>query len=297
MLTRDEILSKAAHDCMCEMYAKAQPAADWDNIVEEYRSGKIGKNERVYDRHYLSMDEFLYIRDKYKTAYNIKKTWKPDMEFLEELLTNGGLKDGYVDDWVDSEGNKHPGYRSANDVPPLQEQINNLLNKYDGTKAAVEDAKDELTKDISNLVMETIKNYKNFYRFDREEDNFDCNIALGASPTANAETVKKWWKENYNQDIEIEERNPKLFWYRDNEYTDEDLAEEFDSENWKEIVDKEWEEEKAEKKRKQEEALKALEEEYEKFKNSSHKDPIGEQGDDAKEVLSKYSIEKEINKE
>lgn len=262
MLTRDEILSKAVHDCMCEMYAKAQPAADWDNIIEEYRTGKLGKEDRVYDRHYLSMDEFLYIRDKYKTAYNIKRTWRPDIEFLEELLTKGGLKDGYVDDWIDDEGNKHSGYRSAEDVPSLKDQISNLLNKYNGTKAAVEDAKDELTKDISNLVMETIKNYKNFYRFDREEDDFDCNIALGASPTSNAETVKKWWKENYNQDIEIEERNPRLFWYRDMEYTDEDLAEEFDSENWKEIVDKEWEEEKAEKKRKQEEALKELQEKY-----------------------------------
>ena len=78
-------------------------------------------------------------------------------------------------------------------------------------------------------------------------------------------------------------------------WDDEDLAEEFDSENWKEIVDKEWEEEKAEKKRKQEEALKALEEEYEKFKNSAHKDPIGEQGDDAKEVISKAIIENEIS--
>ena len=296
MLTREEILDKAYHDCMCEMYAKAQPAADWDNLVEEYRQGKIGKDERIYERHYLSMDEFLYIRDKYKSAYNIKKTWVPDMEFLEELLIEGGLKDGYTDDWVDSEGNKHSGYRSADEVPTLKEQINKLLNKYDGTKAAVEDAKEELVKELSNLIMETIQNYTNFYKFDREEDNFDCNIALGASPTSNKETVQKWWKENYNQDIEIEERNPKLFWYRDNDYTDEDLAEEFDSENWKEIVDKEWEEEKAEKKRKQEEALKALEEEYEKFKNNSHKDPIGEQGDDAKEVLSKYSIENEIKK-
>ena len=285
MLTRDEILSKAAHDCMCEMYAKAQPAADWDNIIEEYRSGKIGKDERVYDRHYLSMDEFLYIRDKYKTAYNIKKTWKPDIEFLEELLTKGGLKDGYVDDWVDDEGNKHSGYRSADDVPPLKEQISEIIKEFDSSEAV-----QEINERIYNKVMEIIKNYKNFYRFDREEDNFDCNIALGASPCSNADTVKKWWKENYDQDIEIEERNPKLFWYRDMGYTDEDLAEEFDSENWKEIVDKEWEEEKAEKKRKEEEALKALEKEYEKFKNSAHTDPIGEQGDDAKEVISKASF-------
>ena len=295
MLTREEILNKAYHDCMCEMYAKAQPEADWDNIVEEYRTGKLGKEDRVYERHYLSMDEFLYIRDKYKEAYNIKKTWIPNIEFLEELLNKGGLKDKYNPEVIDEDGFKHPGYRSTNDVPPLKEQIYDILLEYiDDNKECTESK--EAAQRITDKILETIKNYKDFYRFDREEDGFDINISLGASPCCNAETVKKWWKENYNQDIEIEERNPRLFWYRDMEYTDEDLAEEFDSENWKEIVDKEWEEEKAEKKRKQEEALKALEEEYEKFKNSSHKDPIGEQGDDAKEVISKAIIENEIKK-
>lgn len=290
MLTREEILNKAYHDCMCEMYAKAQPEADWDNIIEEYRTGKLGKEDRVYERHYLSMDEFLYIRDKYKEAYNIKKTWIPNLEFLEELLNKGGLKDKYNPDWTDEQGNHHPGYRSAEDVKPLKEQIFDIIKEFDSPEAA-----QEIGEIIYNKVIDTIENYKDFYRFDREADDFDVNISLGASPCTNADTVKKWWKENYNQDIEIEERNPRLFWYRDMEYTDEDLAEEFDSENWKEIVDKEWEEEKAKKKRKQEEALKALEEEYEKFKNSSHKDPIGDHGDDAKEVISKAIIENETS--
>lgn len=290
MLDREEILAKAYHDCMCEMYAKAQPEADWDNILEEYRTGKLTKDDRVYERHYLSMDEFLYIRDKYKEAYNIKKTWIPNLEFLEKLLIEGGLKDKYNPDWTDEQGNHHPGYRSAEDVKPLKEQIFDVIKEFDSPEAA-----QEIGEIIYNKVIDTIKNYKEFYRFDREADDFDVNISLGASPCTNADTVKKWWKENYNQDIEIEERNPRLFWYRDMEYTDEDLAEEFDSENWKEIVDKEWEEEKAEKKRKQEEALKVLEEEYEKFKNSSHKDPIGEQGDDAKEVISKAIIENETS--
>ena len=291
MLDRKEILEKAYHDCMCEMYAKAQPAADWDNILEEYRTGKLGKDERVYDRHYLSMDEFLYIRDKYKEAYNIKKTWMPNIEFLEELLTTGGLKDKYNPDYTDEYGNHHPGYRSAEDVKPIKEQILSCLKEY-LTEGVATDA----TNEIVDVIMNTINNYKEFYYFDREVDDFDCNIALGASPCDNIKNVKQWWKENYNQDIEIEERNPKLFWYRDNDYTDEDLEYEFDSPNWKEIIDKEWEEEKAEKKRKQEEALKALEEECEKFKNSSHKDPIGEQGDDGKEVISKSIIDNEIKK-
>ena len=243
LLSRQEILNKAYHDCMCEMYAKAQPEADWDNILEEYRTGKLTKDDRVYD--------------KYKEAYNIKKTWVPNLEFLEELLTEGGMKDKYNPDWTDKNGNHHPGYRSAEKVKPLKEQIENLLTTYDSS-----DISKEIANNIFELVINNIKNYKDFYKFDREEDEFDINISLGASPTSNAETVKKWWKENYNQDIEIEERNPKLFWYRDNNYTDEDLAEEFNSDNWKEIVDKEWEEEKTAKKREQEERLKKFQEEY-----------------------------------
>ena len=260
MLDRREILNKAHHDCMCEMYAKAQPAADWDNILEEYRTGKLGKDEHVYDRHYLSIDEFLYIRDKYKEAYNIHKTWRPNIEFLEELLTKGGLKDKYNSDYTDEYGNHHPGYRSAEDVKPIKDQILNALSEDVSSGR-----REQLADYITTIVMNTIKNYKDFYHFDREADDFDCNISLGASPCSNAETVKQWWKENYNQDIEIEERNPRLFWYRDNDYTDEDLEYEFDSPNWKEIIDKEWEEEKAEKKRKHEEAIVAIEAERSKF--------------------------------
>lgn len=257
MLDRSEVIKKALHDCLCEMYAKAQPEADWDNILEEYRTGKLTKDDRVYERHYLSMDEFLYIRDKYKEAYNIKKTWCPNIEFLENLLKEGGLKDKYNPDWTDKYGIHHPGYRSAEDVKPLKDQISDIIKEFDSSEAA-----QELGEIIYNKVIDTIENYKNFYKFDREEDQFDISTSLGGSPIGNKETVQKWWKENYNQDIEIEERNPKLFWYRDNDYTDEDLANEFDSDNWKEIVDKEWEEEKEAKKREQEERLKKFQEEY-----------------------------------
>lgn len=242
MLDRKEILEKAYHDCMCEMYAKSQPEADWDNLIEEYRTGKIGKDERVYERHYLSMDEFLYIRDKYKEAYNIKKTWQSDVEFIENLLTNGGLRDKYIPDYTDEDGDEHPGYRSAEEVKPIKEQILSFLKENH-----VSDIAEEEAQKVTDIVMNTIKDYKDFYRFDREEEWFDCNIALGASPTSNPETVKKWWKENHNKDIEIEERNPKLFWYRDMGYTDEDLEEEFGSKNWKEDLDKEWREEKVKK--------------------------------------------------
>ena len=260
-ISRENIITKAIHNCLCEMYAKAQPEADLDNIIEEYRSGKLTKDDKVYERHYLSMDEFLYIRDKYKDAYNIKKTWIPDLEFLEKLLTEGGLKDKYNPDWTDENGNHHPGYRSAEDVKPIKEQIFDVLKEYH-----VSDIANEEAQKITDIVMNTIKNYKDFYKFDREEDLFDVNIALGTSPTSDAETVKKWWKENYNQDIEIEERNPRLFWYRDHGYTDEDLAEEFSDlgENWKEELDKQWKDEVAKKERERKEAFDKYKEKFDK---------------------------------
>ncbi len=262
MLTREKILNKAFNDCMSEMYEKSQPCADWENLIEECKAGKIKKDEKIYDRHYLSMDEFLYIRDKYKEAYNIKSYWKEYIEVLEEYLQKGGHKDKYIPDWEDEYGH-HPGYRSYEDVSPLKEQILDMMKDFDSSDAAA-----EVAENIYNKVMETIKNCKDYYRFDREEDNFNCSISLGSSPCTDAEIVKKWWKDNYNYDVKIEERNPKLFWYRDMGYTDEDLAEEFDSENWKEIIDKEWEEEKAEKERQQQERLAEYKKQIENEQNN-----------------------------
>lgn len=262
MITRREILSKAFNDCFREMYAKAQPEADWDNLIEECRTGKISKNDSIYDRHYLSMDEFLYIRDKYKEAYNIKSHWKEDIEVLEDYLQKGGNKDKYIDDWEDEHGH-HPGYRSYEEVPPLKEQILAIMKDFDCSEAAA-----NVGEQIYNKVMETIKSCKDYYKFDREEEEFNVHTSLGPSPCIDMETVKKWWKDNYDYDVEIEEHNPLLFWYIDNGYTDEDLAYEFDSENWKEIVDKEWEEEKAEKERQKQERLAEFKKQMENEQNN-----------------------------
>ena len=54
----------------------------------------------------------------------------------------------------------------------------------------------EVAQKMFDKVIETLNNCKNYYMFDREEDNFRCAIALGASPTSNPKTVKEWWKEN-----------------------------------------------------------------------------------------------------
>lgn len=238
---RDDLFEKAYHDCMHELYAKAQPEADYDNLIEEYKSGKISKDERIYDRHYISFDEYNYIVNKYIDIYGFKKKWNEYVEVVEEYLDKGGIKDKYIPDQYNENGELiNTGHRSYEDVPPIKDQILQYLSKH--TESVI---KEGLAEDITNIVMNDIKTCKDFYHFDREEEKFRMNIALGASPTSSKETVINWWKENYNVDVKIEDRIPKLFWYYDNGYTDEDLAYEFEDygKNWKEALKKEWEEE------------------------------------------------------
>ena len=240
-ISRESILDRAIHDCYKEMYAKAQPAADWDQIIAEFKDGKRYKDERVYEQHYLSQEEYIYIVDKYLEAYNIKPHWKDDVSIVEEYLIKGGSKDKYVPNRFDADGNLvECGHRGFEKVAPLKDQILNIMKEFDCSDVAA-----EVGEKIYDIVIENIKNCKDFYKFDREDSSFRMTCAFGASPTSNVKTVKKYWKEKTGEDIQIEIRNPKLFWYYDNGYTDEDLAYEFEDlgENWKEILDKEWKDE------------------------------------------------------
>ena len=265
MLDRKEIIQRAFDDCMREMYAKSQPEADYDNLIQEYKDGKIGKDERIYDRHYLSQEEFLYIRDKYKKAYGIESHWKEDIEILEDYFIKGGLKDKYIPEKKDPDGFVHPGYRSSEKVQPLKDQIDEVITKfYGGQKPDQERLVDNLMKTI----MGNISNCKDFYKFDVEESSFDCSIALGASPSSSMKNVKKWWKDNYNVDIEIEERNPLLLWDQDY-YGDEfeEVMEEEDGPDWKEKWDKKWKDQVAEKKVEYEKKLEELRKQIEQEEN------------------------------
>lgn len=239
MNSRREILEKAVHDCYKEMYAKAQPSADWDKIVQEFKDGIRDKDERVYEQHYLSKEEYEYIVDKYIDMYNINSHWKDDINILEEYLSKGGLKDKYIERKIDEDGFTHPGYRSTEKVDPLYNHIKEILKDEYGEDWY--EFADEKARRITDKVMELIKECKDFYKFDKEENDFRFSCALGASPTCNPQTVKEYWKNKTGKDIEIIERNPKLFWYDDNEYSDEDIEYEF--EKTREQLNKEWAEE------------------------------------------------------
>lgn len=260
-LNRDKVLDKAIMDCYREMYAKSQPSADWDQLVKDAEDGKISKDEKIYEHHYLSQEEYQYIVDKYLDGYAIRSDWKDYVGIVEDYLKKGGTKDKWIKEHTDEDGHWHPGYRGYEKVPKLEEQFAKYLNEY-----VTND--NQVAQDLVNIVMKTIEECKNFYRMNRDESSFRMTCALGASPTSNPETVKKYWKEKTGEDIQIEERNPKLFWYLDKGYTDEDLAYEFEDlgPDWKEKLKKEWADELEKRKQKAQERLKRLEEEIAKNK-------------------------------
>ena len=272
MLDREEVLYKAYEDCIREMFAKAQPSADWDNIIEEYKAGKIDekKDGPIYDRHYLSAEEYKYILDKYMKAYRIESEWKENIEIVEEYLNKGGHKDKYIKDWEDEHGH-HPGYRSYEIVPPLKKLIADYIRGNMIIKGEPEYNIQRWAKSITDIVMNDISTCKNYYSFNVDEQKFRNTVCMRCSPTGSIETVKKWWKDHYDIDIEIEERNPLLFWEQDY-YGDEfeKIMEEEDGPDWKEKWDKKWKEQVTKKKAESEKRLKELQEKYEKEKNEAN---------------------------
>ena len=93
MINKEKILEEAIKNCMREMYKKAQPSEDWDHIVYKYQSGEISKDEIVYDRYYLSQEEFTYILNKYLHAYRLEDRWP---EYVEEMK-KCGVPDWYIE--------------------------------------------------------------------------------------------------------------------------------------------------------------------------------------------------------
>ena len=225
MLDRNKIIQQAYDECLKEMYKKAQPSVDLEQLMKDLKDGKIDEKEvPIYQRYYLSQKEFEYIRDKYIDAYCLKEHWIPNIETLEEYLIKGGTKDK----WIERDG---AGYRGYEKVAPIKNQIIEILNDQleTGNRSEI------LCDKITSVIMNTISDCKNFYKFDKEKSDFICSITLGASPTSNSQDVIDYWK-SQGIDIKIEERNPLLFWEMD--YYGENFEEVMETEygkDWKTI--------------------------------------------------------------
>lgn len=247
MIERNAILKRAIDECFEEMYLKAQPSVNYKELVEKVKSGEIkdSHEDPIYNRYYLSQEEFEYILNKYAEAYDLKVKWNKYIKILEEYLTKGGTKDKYIPDTMEENGSTHPGYRSYEEVKPLKNQLKEVIHD------------DKTLNKVVDIIMSNIKDCKNFYKFDRDHETFSFNVCLGASPTSNKETVEKYW-ESQGTPIKIVDRNPLLLWemdYYGSEF-EEVMRDEY-GDDWEEF----WQERLKEKREEEAKEIKAKQEE------------------------------------
>ena len=183
MITRQKILEQAYIDCLTEMYKYAQPTLDFTAYRQSLKGKKEDPKDPLYTRHYLSTENFKYIRDKYMRAYGILDHWTSNVDVLIEDAEKGYNTEVYGED-TNGEICRH--YEK-------QSPLNELL----GTDAA-------------NKVIAFLKDRRQFYRFDHEVTDFRASIALGPSPNSNAEYVKQYWKKqgfdiNIDEDFKVED--------------------------------------------------------------------------------------------
>lgn len=198
------IMSALRVKCITEMYARSQPSVDYADILKYYKNcEKNGlKPDRIYNRYYLSNEEYEYILNKYINAYNLKECFKDHCDIIIRDLKDGYTNDVYYEDMLTKNGAVIHGDTEYEKVKPLSKIIGRKAAKY---------------------VLDSISNRKHFYRFDRAEENFRVLVGMGDSPCCNEQTVINYWK-TQGKDIEIDPRHYTNddFWKEENGYFDEE---------------------------------------------------------------------------
>ena len=185
MQSRRDMLEKATIDCLDEMYRKSQPSITWDEVIKQ---SKENKNRQIWQEHYLPQRLYVNILEKYMNMYRIKEEWTDNINLLEDYLKSGGTRDKYIPETVDPDGRKHPGYRGYERVDPIVIQIKNYLNSQ-GVETP-----DGLALSITDMIMRTISDCKNFYVHNRDEVGFRIDVS-NYSPCSNIETVREFYKD------------------------------------------------------------------------------------------------------
>lgn len=185
-IDRSSIIEQAILECLTEMYAKAQPSADFNELIKLYK----GTNKPFYQWYYLSEEEFKYILNKYLEAYKIKDKRQDYLDLIIDDLKNGYYVNVYKNAWTDEYG-FHPGYKDYKEEKSLIKKIG---------------------EDTANKVFDILEERNHYYKVNLEENKFTSTIAFGCSPTSNVKTVLEHWG-----NIEIKPRHltEDEFWEED----------------------------------------------------------------------------------
>lgn len=181
MINRNDILVKAVEDCFAEMFKWSQPSVDIKQLI--VNGYKDDEKNPLYSKHYLSQNNYEFIRDSYMFAYGITDDWNDTFELIYKQLKEGGIEDDYK-----PATDERPGYRDYKKIDPLSEHLS--------------------TKQDFDTTIEYLKKIENFFKgHSRETSKFSMTLALGYSPTSDSKSVEKYWRENGRPDFEIKEFN------------------------------------------------------------------------------------------
>lgn len=217
MLSRIDVLSKAADDCMRELYTLVQPAVEWDDFkkqCEEYTtkyhdweknrdSNPDWKDKHIddcigprpYEFYYLPKEVMENVVNSYIYAYRI--TAQEDLLNTISLLKRyceEPIVSKYIEGHTDEDGFHHPGYRGYDHPDNIVIQISKECNLYE-----------DQAQQCWDKVKEFLDMAGNFYNWNSELNSFNTTVYLGASPNSNKEAVIENWKKYKNVDIEIDE--------------------------------------------------------------------------------------------
>lgn len=179
MKTRNDVLIEAINECIYEMYKWSQPSIDVKILLKE--NFKDNKTHPLYTQHYLSPQNFDFIKNQYADAYGIVDYWDDTFKIIYDQLTEGGIEDDYK-----PATKKSPAYKDYKKVDPLKEHLKN--------------------PEDFDVVIEYIKKIQNFFKHHSKEKNeFNFSICLGWSPCSNKSVVEEYWKDHGKTDFKIKD--------------------------------------------------------------------------------------------
>ena len=231
MLTKRDVLSQAADECMKELYSLAQPSIKWEDFIEENKKYIEKENKyyslpkesrpdyreymgpKPYEFYYLPKEVMKEICNSYVYAYKIDdhQNLLDIIKILKDYCEKP-IVDKYIEGELREDGTRWPGHRGYDHPDNLEKELRKILREKAGfsvTDLAIE----RLSKEVYNKFFEFLDMAGEFFDWNGDLNSFNTCVYLGASPNSNKEAVIKNWKEYRNQDIKIDESK-----YKDDDY-------------------------------------------------------------------------------
>ena len=242
MIDRRDVLSKAADDCIKELYSLAVPKVEWKDFVkqneiyikkheewEDYKKAekenkKLYKeyNEKLgwegktivecigpkpYEFYYLPKEIFKDVVDNYVYAYEIDAHQRllDTIEILKKYC-----EDPIKDKWIEGkDGN--PGHKGYEHPANLREEI--IKTVISVNPKILKSIVRKISSKSCDKFFEFLDMAGEFYNWNSDLSAFNQTVYLGATPSSNKEAVIENWKKYRNKDIEIDEEQMKKDYY------------------------------------------------------------------------------------